>query len=83
MASFSARLRAGVSRAGHAARRPSPSGDELGSVHATLKPRGLVETGGVVIAAWWVGDGPAPPPGAVVRRRPDPGDRWLAERVLP
>ncbi|MEH0844177.1 hypothetical protein V6U81_17455 [Micromonospora sp. CPCC 205711] len=83
MASFSARLRAGGFGVRHLVRRtPPPPGHELGTVHATLKPRGLVEAGGVIVAAWWVGDGPPPAPGARVRRRSDPGGRWLAEAVV-
>ncbi|MFG1917496.1 hypothetical protein [Micromonospora sp. NPDC048898] len=83
MASFSARLRAGEFGARHLVRRTPPRpGPELGTVHATLRPRGLVEADGVIVAAWWVGDGPPPAAGARVRRRPDPGGRWLAEAVV-
>ncbi|MFD6680155.1 hypothetical protein [Micromonospora parva] len=83
MAICSARFRAGTFWRRHLVRRSPPRPDpDLGTVHATLQPRGLVETGGVIVAAWWVGDGPPPAAGARVRRRPDPGGRWLAEAVV-
>ncbi|MEU7588451.1 hypothetical protein AB0A95_19430 [Micromonospora sp. NPDC049230] len=83
VASFSARLRAGEFGTRHLVRRTPPRpGPELGTVRATLRPRGLVGADGVIVTAWWVGDGPPPAAGVRVRRRPDPGGCWLAEAVV-
>ncbi|WP_239405393.1 NACHT domain-containing NTPase [Frankia sp. Cj3] len=39
---------------------PPPDALRFGRVHAVLSPRGLVEVDGVVAAAWWQGEPPAP-----------------------